>query len=76
MTELLWGYLISVVMEIFFVYVPPFVRIKDRGLFSTTSIKKEDHGPNHMEVQESIVGIKVQYVETIRERTGTVSADN
>ena len=54
MTESLWGYGRSVIIDSDFGYVPPVAQLKNMGLFATTVIKKKAIWPNKTEAKEAI----------------------
>ena len=54
-----------------FYCVPSFIKLKNKGLFYITIIKKRFHLSKHKEVKDAIDDIQGEYVGTIRERRVT-----
>ena len=76
MTEPLWGSERDVTTSSGFVYVTSVVHIINRGLLTTTVVKKMAHQPQPLEAQEAVNNIKGQHVVTARARKWTVAAEN
>ena len=70
MTESIWGSGRVVVMDCGLRYVPSVVQLKEKGLFSTTVIKKKAHWPKFTKANEAVDHMKGKDVCTIQVRNG------
>ena len=70
MTRPLWGSGRAVIMDSGFGYIPSVVRLREKGLFSTTVVKKHRYWPKYTKAKEAIAEMQGKEVGTIRVRRG------
>ena len=71
MTEPIWGTGRVVIMDSGFGYVPSVVQLREKGLYSTTVIKKKAHWPKFTKANEAVEHMCDKDVGTLCVRNGT-----
>ena len=76
MTRPVWGSGRAVIMDSGFGCIPSVVHLCQKGLFSTTVIKKDAHWPKYTKAQEAIDEMQGEDVGTIQVRRGEYTIGN